>query len=61
MILIGVLSILKQRLLITRKVKLKILVMGKQLFWSLDRLVKHEFDCLRLELDLGLGLQFGFM
>ena len=34
--------------------------MGKKLFWSCDRLVKHEFDCLRLGLGLifwlGLGL-----
>ena len=22
--------------------------MGKKLFWSRDRLVKHEFDCLKL-------------
>ena len=28
--------------------------MGKKLFWSRDRLVKHEFDCL----GLGLGLWF---
>ena len=26
--------------------------MGKKLFWSRDRLVKHEFDCFGLELWL---------
>ena len=30
--------------------------MGKKLFWSRDRLVKHEFDCFRLGLGLGLWL-----
>ena len=28
--------------------------MGKKLFWSRDRLVKHEFDCFGLGLGLGL-------
>ena len=31
--------------------------MGKKLFWSRDRLVKHEFDCLGLGFRLGLGLR----
>ena len=31
-------------------------VMGKKLFWSRDRLVKHEFDCFGLGLGLGLWL-----
>ena len=31
-------------------------VMGKKLFWSRDRLDKHEFDCLSLGLGLWLGL-----
>ena len=31
-------------------------VMGKKLFWSRDRLVKHKFDCLGLESGLGLWL-----
>ena len=30
--------------------------MGKKLFWSRDRLDKHEFDCLGLGLGLGLRL-----
>ena len=30
--------------------------MGKKQFWSRDRLVKHEFDCLGLGLGLWLGL-----
>ena len=30
--------------------------MGKKLFWSRDRLVKHEFNSLGLGLPLGLGL-----
>ena len=30
--------------------------MGKQLFWSRDKLVKHELDCLGLGLGLGLWL-----
>ena len=30
--------------------------MGKKLFWSRDRLVKHEFDCLGLGLGLRLWL-----
>ena len=30
-------------------------VMGKKLFWSRDRLDKHEFDCF-IGLGLGLGL-----
>ena len=30
--------------------------MGKKPFWSRDRLVKHEFDCL----GLGLGLWYGY-
>ena len=32
--------------------------MGNELFWSRDRLVKHEFDCLGL--GLGLRLWLGF-
>ena len=46
-------------------------VMGKELFWSRDRLDKHKFDCLGLGLGLGLcipsglwlglGLGLGFM
>ena len=32
-------------------------VMGKKLFWSRDRLVKHEFDCLRLGFALSRGLE----
>ena len=42
------------------RLKVKMLpwrVMGKKLFWSRARLVKHEFDCL----GLGLGLGLGFM
>ena len=33
-------------------------VMGKQLFWSREKLVRYEFDCLRLwsGLRLWLGL-----
>ena len=31
-------------------------VVGNKLFWSRDRLVKHEFDCLGLWLRLGLWL-----
>ena len=27
---------------------------GQKLFWSCDRLVKHEFDCLGLRIGLGL-------
>ena len=34
-------------------------VMGNKLFWSRDRLDKHEFDCLGLGLGLGLGLCLG--
>ena len=30
--------------------------MGKKLFWSRDRLDKHNFDCLGLGLGLGLRL-----
>ena len=30
--------------------------MGKKLFWSRDRLAKHEFDCLGFGLGLGLWL-----
>ena len=33
--------------------------MGKQLFWSRDRLVKHKFDCLGLGLGLGLWIASG--
>ena len=33
--------------------------MGKKLFWSRDRLVKHEFDYLGLGLGIGLGLWEG--
>ena len=33
--------------------------MGKKLFWSRDRLVKHEFDCLGLGLGLGLWIASG--
>ena len=33
--------------------------MGKKLFWSRDRLIKHEFDCLWLGLWLGLRLGLG--
>ena len=33
--------------------------MGKKLFWSRDRLVKHEFDCLGLGLLLGLWIASG--
>ena len=32
-------------------------IVGKKLFWSRDRLDKHEFDCLGL--GLGLGLRLG--
>ena len=31
--------------------------MGKRLFWSRDRLIKHEFDCLGFELGLRLWLE----
>ena len=34
-------------------------VMGKKLFWSRDRLAKHEFDCLGFGLGLGLWIASG--
>ena len=30
--------------------------MGKKLFWSRDKLIKHKFDCLGLGLGIGLWL-----
>ena len=30
-------------------------VTGKKLFWSRDRLIKHEFDCVGLEGKPGCG------
>ena len=38
-------------------------VVGKQMFWSRDRLVKHEFDCLGLGLGLWIasGLWLGLL
>ena len=42
-----------------------LLFMGKKMFWSRDRLVKHEIGCLGLWSGLwiasGLGLGLGFM
>ena len=34
--------------------------MGKKLFWSHDRLVKHEFDCLGLGLRVAGRVMDGF-
>ena len=36
-------------------------VMGIKLFWSRDRLVKHEFDCLCLGLRTRVGVVVGVM